>query len=138
LRKGRFDMPQAVFDITGMHCAGCVGRVEKALKNVSGVRSARVNLALERADMETGEGFQPAHAVKAVEAIGYGAVLRGGTLEERRAQAQAREERADRESRYTLVVLTLSLACAIPFLIQMVFMRRSRGAGVSQKAPIGP
>jgi Cu+-exporting ATPase len=115
-------MPQAVFDITGMHCAGCVGRVEKALKNVSGVRSARVNLALERADMETGEGFQPAHAVKAVEAIGYGAVLRGGTLEERRAQAQAREERADRESRYTLVVLTLSLACAIPFLIQMVFM----------------
>lgn len=35
--------------IEGMTCASCVARVEKALKSVSGVTSAAVNLATERA-----------------------------------------------------------------------------------------
>ena len=34
--------------IEGMHCAGCVSTVEKALQNVEGVKSAIVNLALEK------------------------------------------------------------------------------------------
>ena len=32
------------FDITGMSCAACVGRVEKAVNSVSGVTSCSVNL----------------------------------------------------------------------------------------------
>ena len=32
------------FDITGMTCAACAARVEKAAKSVSGVDSAEVNL----------------------------------------------------------------------------------------------
>ena len=35
--------------IEGMTCASCVGRVEKALKQVPGVSDAVVNLATERA-----------------------------------------------------------------------------------------
>ena len=35
--------------VGGMHCASCVARVEDALSRVPGVRSARVNLATERA-----------------------------------------------------------------------------------------
>ncbi|MBT6797293.1 MAG: heavy-metal-associated domain-containing protein, partial [Candidatus Marinimicrobia bacterium] len=35
--------------ITGMHCAGCVGSVESALKKVKGVEDAVVNLTLEKA-----------------------------------------------------------------------------------------
>ncbi|MGS0759135.1 heavy-metal-associated domain-containing protein, partial [Roseateles sp. GG27B] len=35
--------------ISGMTCASCVGRVEKALKKVPGVLEAEVNLALETA-----------------------------------------------------------------------------------------
>ena len=38
--------------IEGMHCAGCVSTVEKALQNVEGVRSAVVNLSLEKATVE--------------------------------------------------------------------------------------
>jgi len=37
------------FAVEGMSCASCVGRVEKALKQVPGVVSAEVNLATERA-----------------------------------------------------------------------------------------
>ncbi|WP_291735911.1 heavy metal-associated domain-containing protein, partial [Leisingera sp. F5] len=39
------------FPIEGMTCASCVGRVEKALSAVTGVVSASVNLATERAEV---------------------------------------------------------------------------------------
>ena len=35
--------------ISGMHCAGCVGSVEGALRKVDGVEEAIVNLTLEKA-----------------------------------------------------------------------------------------
>ncbi|MEK9970469.1 MAG: heavy metal-associated domain-containing protein, partial [Ferrovibrio sp.] len=37
--------------ITGMSCASCAGRVEKALQAVPGVASASVNLASESAHL---------------------------------------------------------------------------------------
>ena len=40
----RLDLP-----IKGMHCAGCVGKVERALQGVPGVEKAVANLATERA-----------------------------------------------------------------------------------------
>src|SRR5215208_2898484 len=40
---------QIEFPITGMTCASCVNRVEKALKKTDGVLQASVNLASEQA-----------------------------------------------------------------------------------------
>ncbi|MBI1725946.1 MAG: heavy-metal-associated domain-containing protein, partial [Candidatus Rokubacteria bacterium] len=37
------------FPVKGMHCAACVGKVERALLGVPGVKTAAVNLATERA-----------------------------------------------------------------------------------------
>jgi len=59
--------------VTGMTCAGCAGRVERALKEVPGVAEADVNLALERADVR----FDPNQVgadglVDAVNATGFG------------------------------------------------------------------
>jgi Cu+-exporting ATPase len=42
----------ATFQIEGMHCGGCVGRVERALTAVPGVGSASVNLATGKATVE--------------------------------------------------------------------------------------
>ena len=57
--------------VEGMTCASCVGRVERALKQVMGVQSAAVNLATERADLTfTGLG-DPMAAVRAIEGAGY-------------------------------------------------------------------
>jgi copper chaperone CopZ len=39
------------FGVTGMTCASCVVRVEKALGKVSGVQTASVNLATEQAQV---------------------------------------------------------------------------------------
>jgi copper chaperone CopZ len=40
------------FEVRGMTCAACVGRVERAVAKVPGVRSVSVNLATERASIE--------------------------------------------------------------------------------------
>ena len=55
--------------ITGMHCAGCVGSVESALRKVNGVEEAVVNLTLEKATV-TG-AIDSGHLLSAVEKTGY-------------------------------------------------------------------
>ncbi|EHL97765.1 copper-exporting ATPase [Acetobacteraceae bacterium AT-5844] len=56
--------------ITGMTCASCAGRVERALRKVPGVQDVSVNLATEQATLHGSVPF-PALA-EAVEAAGYG------------------------------------------------------------------
>jgi len=56
--------------VEGMTCAGCAGRVERALAAVPGVASASVNLATRRATVE-GDALDPAALRAAVEKAGY-------------------------------------------------------------------
>jgi Cu+-exporting ATPase len=58
--------------ITGMTCASCVGRVERALKKVPGVVAASVNLATERANISYLAGTTGVDALEqAVTRAGY-------------------------------------------------------------------
>ncbi|WOP20201.1 heavy metal translocating P-type ATPase [Raineyella sp. LH-20] len=60
------------FDISGMTCAACAGRIERKLNKMDGVR-ATVNYATERA-VVTGLGAdRAAEAIATVEKAGYGA-----------------------------------------------------------------
>jgi Cu+-exporting ATPase len=84
--------------VRGMHCAACVGKVERALSDVPGVESASVNLATERATV----AFDPAQtAVPALQAAvadaGYelaAAPIEGGEAEDRERAERAREQAA--------------------------------------------
>jgi P-type Cu+ transporter len=49
----RLSKQKKTFSVYGMSCAACVSRVEKRLKKVDGVLDARVNLASEKAEVET-------------------------------------------------------------------------------------
>ncbi len=60
------------FAIEGMTCAGCAGRVEKAIKAVPGVAAASVNLASERAHVELSAPASAAAVEAAVTGAGYG------------------------------------------------------------------
>ena len=67
-------MKTCTLDLTGMHCASCVGRVERFLKKVPGVEEAAVNLATNRASVYFDPAqVQTAALVAAVEKAGYGA-----------------------------------------------------------------
>ena len=62
------------FNITGMSCAACVARVEKAVNSVDGVSSCSVSLLTNSMGVE---GSADANAIiKAVENAGYGASLK--------------------------------------------------------------
>lgn len=59
------------FPVEGMTCASCVARVEKALLKVPGVTAATVNLATEKATVETAPGTPFDTLRAAVEQAGY-------------------------------------------------------------------
>ena len=59
--------------VSGMTCASCVMRVEKALRKVPGVSSAAVNLATEKATVQTQGSVQAAELMAAVDKAGYAA-----------------------------------------------------------------
>ncbi len=59
------------FNIKGMHCASCVGKIEKSLTKVNGVKSAFVNIATERATVEHDENLDVEKLLEAVESVGY-------------------------------------------------------------------
>ncbi len=70
--------PPPTFDlaVSGMTCASCAGRVERAIKAVPGVADAAVNLSTERARVTFEPGRRDnAAVVQAVSAAGYEPVL---------------------------------------------------------------
>ena len=65
---------QALLAISGMTCASCVSRVERALKRTPGVQDALVNLATDKATVTLAPGFTHiATLLTAVDEAGYGA-----------------------------------------------------------------
>lgn len=59
------------FNVTGMSCAACSARVEKAVKNVEGVKSCSVSLLTNSMGVEGSASDD--EIIKAVEEAGYGA-----------------------------------------------------------------
>ncbi|MBR9978541.1 MAG: heavy metal translocating P-type ATPase, partial [Bacteroidetes bacterium] len=58
--------------VEGMSCASCVLSVEKAIRNVPGVRTASVNLASNKAIVDISEDADPRVLEEAVRKAGYG------------------------------------------------------------------
>ncbi|RMD77433.1 MAG: heavy metal translocating P-type ATPase, partial [Chloroflexi bacterium] len=99
--------------ITGMTCASCSARVEKALRKTPGVLSAEVNLASEQALVRYVPGMvDRAELVKAVEQAGYGVITPAETTaatEDVEARARAHEMALRRRRLLVGVVFGLPL-----------------------------
>ena len=101
-------------DITGMTCASCVRRVERALGKVEGVETASVNFAAETARVTLGAPVEVERLVAAVEKAGYAARPSDNT-------ADRSAEKAD-HARRTLWQLIAGAALAIPTIILAMSM----------------
>ena len=101
------------FNVTGMSCAACSARVEKAVSAVPGVTSCAVSLLTNSMGVEGGED---AAIIAAVEAAGYGASVKGSSA----AQTSAPEEDAlaDRET----PALKRRLWVSVGFLVVLMYM----------------
>ena len=104
-----FDLP-----ISGMTCASCAGRVERALGKVPGVQSVSVNLANERAHIEVLGQMDPSILIAAVDKAGYTA-----TLPQNETATQASQEQRLSHERWSLLLaILLAAPLVLPMLVQ--------------------
>lgn len=63
------------FDITGMHCAACVKRIENVVSKLDGVEDVKVNLLTRKGtvDLKEGTGLTAEAIIGAIQGIGFGA-----------------------------------------------------------------
>ena len=104
-----FDLP-----ISGMTCASCAGRVERALGKVPGVQSVSVNLANERAHVVVAGQMDPGVLIAAVDKAGYTATLPQSETATEVDQAQ----RLQRERLSLLLAIALALPLVLPMLVE--------------------
>jgi Cu+-exporting ATPase len=101
--------------VDAMHCASCVGRVEKALLAVPGIVNASVNLAAESATVEYLEGAVTTRdVIEASNDAGYAAKLASTDASLSRVERQADEAQTQRRR------MRLAAALALPvFILEM-------------------
>ena len=103
------------FPVKGMHCAGCVAKVERALRGVDGVDEANVNLATERATVWVHPGSAGLPAMRqAVEGVGY--TVPAETMRTVESDQSDRAARAVEDRRLRLKVC-VGAALSLPVLI---------------------
>ncbi|MES2868040.1 MAG: heavy metal translocating P-type ATPase [Pseudomonadota bacterium] len=101
-------------DISGMTCASCAGRVEKALAKVPGVKSVSVNLASERAHIEVLGQIDPALLINAISQAGYSASL----PQNEKATQDDQQQRLQRERWALALAIILALPLVLPMLVE--------------------
>lgn len=103
--------------VTGMSCAACSARVEKAVNKVPGVTGCSVSLLTNSMGVE-GEAL-PEEIIRAVEEAGYGAFLKEKTAGTKSKPASGQEEDLlkDRET----PVLRRRLLASLVFLVILMY-----------------
>lgn len=102
------------YQVTGMSCAACSARVEKAVSHVPGVTSCSVSLLTNSMGVEG--SASPQDIIKAVEEAGYGASLKGADSQQSSA-SQAAEALADHET----PILKKRLIASVGFLLVLMY-----------------
>ena len=105
------------FIVTGMSCAACSARVEKAVSKVEGVTSCSVSLLTNSMGVEGTAADQA--IIQAVEAAGYGASVKGETAEHSGASSMAAEEEMLKD--HDTPVLKRRLLASLGFLIVLMY-----------------
>ncbi|MCB6369483.1 heavy metal translocating P-type ATPase [Blautia glucerasea] len=102
------------YNVTGMSCAACSSRVEKAVSRVPGITSCSVSLLTNSMGVE---GNASSHdIIQAVEQAGYGASLKGAGKEQV-SMSEAEEALADHET----PVLKRRLIASVGFLLVLMY-----------------
>jgi P-type Cu+ transporter len=115
VRGAGYGVPESGFTlaISGMTCAACVARVERAIERVPGVIDAKVNLATERAQVHAPIGsVDVPDLLQAVAKAGYEASLVDGEASRDREREARDEERLALRRR-----VTTAAALTIPILL---------------------
>ncbi|MBD9602165.1 copper-translocating P-type ATPase [Pseudomonas sp. PDM10] len=116
VQQAGYSVPQHSLELSidGMTCASCVGRVERALAKVPGVKSVSVNLANERAHLELLGQIDPQTLIAAVTKAGYSASV----WEVEHPQTDDQQQRLHRERWALIMAIVLATPLVLPMLLQ--------------------
>ncbi len=109
------------YNVTGMSCAACSARVEKAVSKVDGVTSCSVNLLMNSMGVEG--TASPESIIAAIEAAGYGASLKNAPSA---AKAAQKEEIKDKET----PKMKKRLAASVVFLAVLMYFSMGHMVGL--------
>jgi Cu+-exporting ATPase len=110
------------FSLTGMNCASCAARIEKAIQKLPGVLSANVNLAMARLVVEAAAGVNERDIIASVEKAGYGAnSLKAAATDAVDREKEAREAEITAQKRLFVVAALFSLPLAV-YMLAEIFM----------------
>lgn len=109
------NLPIIQYAVTGMSCAACSAKVEKAVSKVDGVNTCSVSLLTN--SMGVQGSAAPAEIIKAVKEAGYGAALKGQGSAKSSTHAEQEDMLKDRET----PVLKQRLWYSIGFLIVLMY-----------------
>lgn len=104
------------YNVTGMSCAACSARVEKAVSKVPGVTVCSVSLLTNSMGVEG--SASPQEIIEAVQNAGYGASEKGA---ESRAKSAAAENSADALQDHETPVLKRRLLWSVGFLLVLMY-----------------
>lgn len=106
------------YNVTGMSCAACSARVEKAVSEVEGVTSCAVNLLTNSMSVEGGAASEA--VIAAVREAGYGASLKGAA---KQSEGIEQDMLRDRET----PALKKRLFASLAFLLVLMYISMGHG-----------
>lgn len=99
------------YDITGMHCAACVKRIENVVSKLDGVEDVKVNLLTRKGtvEIEDSAGLTSDDIIGAIEKIGFGAQEADPTKQE--------VEKVD--LKWPIIRFVIAACMAVPMMVSM-------------------
>lgn len=104
------------YSITGMSCAACATRIEKAVSKIQGVQSCSVSLLTNSLAVEGAASSR--EIIEAVENAGYGASVKSKSRAEADATTSTDDPLRDRET----PVLRMRLVSSLVFLLPLMYL----------------
>jgi Cu2+-exporting ATPase len=98
--------------VDGIHCGGCIGRIERSLKAIDGLTDARLNFTNRRLTLTwNNPSFDPGEAIQLLERMGYHA---------NPFRLQSTEEQEDAYSKFLMRCLAVSGFAAMNIMLLSV------------------
>ncbi|MDR2050377.1 MAG: heavy metal translocating P-type ATPase [Deltaproteobacteria bacterium] len=130
------------FEITGMHCASCSSRIERALSSLEGVSRATVNLAAEKALVElvpeADAGRLRAGIIESIDSLGFGASWIGRGDDRNISDAEIRWERKMERQQAELAGRLRETCFALFFSLLLLVLAMSEMLGLPLPEVLNP
>jgi P-type Cu+ transporter len=128
VRRTEVQIKKVSIQISGMHCASCASRIEKALAGVPGVERASVDFVTRKASVEYDpQQVSPSVLEETIEKIGYG-VIRGA------AEDLDDLEREERSQEAEVKALGLRLSLVLILVVPLLYLSMGPMLGLSLPA----